>query len=144
MKKLLSLILILAALLALTVPASAAPSKEAVLDSLRKPLDEGTIDHTFAVVGRLVIVTLWFDGGATVSELAKTDEAAKTSWTSAVESMQAMQGSMQTVLDTNDMSDYVAVLMLVDETDPDRILCAVLDGELAVDVAAGIDLIRGA
>lgn len=138
MKKLISCILVFAALLALAVPAWATEREDAVIRGIEKSLENLDCENSVNRYGRVVTVEMWPNEINALIVLAKSGEdSAVAAWGKFTASIAKLQTAMQETFDENGFDNLVAIVNIYGDKVRDRILYSIVDGVVAVDAVTG-------
>lgn len=132
MKKVITILIILALILSLSASSFAADDEDPAIAALRYSLNGGFRDHfEIREIGRLVVADLWVDGGVSdVLKAAQGDAASLSAWNSLVEQLLDAQPLLQEWFDKDPEDGRILILNFVSETNHGSVLLSISEGEV--------------
>lgn len=132
MKKVITILIILALILSLSASSFAADDEDPAIAALRYSLNGGFRDHfEIREIGRLVVVDVWAEGGVSdVLKAAQGDAASLAAWNSLVEQLLDAQPLLQDLFDKDPEDGRILILNFVSETNHGSVLLSISEGEV--------------
>ena len=108
-------------------------------EAMQKTFGESGAEYSITQQDNVILINVWSAGITEEALKAKEDSSYKTDWDNMVSNFLTAQSSMQKKLDNNGHADIIAMLNIVNDVNPERIILSVAKGQVMYDAVNGID-----